>query len=97
MKEQMALAVFRRDEGGYSAWLVAHPRGYVFNHFGGAGAADNVLHRAHCPWLARPEDHGRRTVVEKVCGVSYTDILEEVNRRRPEPRGWTQCATCMGE
>ena len=87
---------FRNDERAYSAWLNAHPAGYVFNHFGGADAADNILHRSSCSWLQRPGDRGRRTVVEKVCADGFVEILEEVDRLRPGKNAWTECASCMG-
>ncbi len=90
-----SVRAFKGDESGYAVWLSAHPRGYVFNHFGGSIAGYNVLHRANCRWLARAVDEGRRTVVEKVCSEDFARLLEEANRLRGGVKGWKECGTCM--
>ena len=81
------IAKFRDDERGYSAWLDANPRGFVFNHFGGSVASDNVVHRANCSFLRRDVDAGARTTCEKVCGSTREEVEVAASRLRAVPDG----------
>jgi len=84
---------FERDAGdAYEVWLDANPAGYVLNHFGGSNPRENVVHRATCPHLHRPEDRGRRTEVPKVCGSAF-DVWAAASELCGRA-GWTGCGTC---
>jgi hypothetical protein len=89
------LSRFHNDDAAYEQWLAAHPTGYVFNDFPGRDASMKLFHRATCPTLVRMDDRGRRTVVQKICTTTFTEMLEEVNRQYGE-RGWKQCGVCGG-
>lgn len=74
--------------------------GFVFNDFtsGPAGARDNVLHLASCPWVGRMlyrAEPQRRPSVRK---IFFTTINEAHSwlaaNRGPEDRGWKPCDTC---
>jgi hypothetical protein len=74
--------------------------GFVFNDFtsGPAGASDNVLHLAGCPWVGRMlyrAEPQRRPSVRK---IFFTTINEAhwwlAANRGPEGRGWKPCDTC---
>jgi hypothetical protein len=42
---------FRDDDGGYRAWLIAHPDGYVINIARSRSAREARLHQVSCPTL----------------------------------------------
>ena len=87
-------AKFHDDETGYADWLNANPEGYVFNHFGGRNAADNVVHRTACPWLHTQRTGRRHTSVAKFCSNNVDDLLADVHERCGD--GWQFCGTCCG-
>jgi hypothetical protein len=71
--------------------------GFVFNHFtsGPAGARDNVLHMAGCPWVRRMLD-GAKPLVRPPVRKMFFDTLDEaqswlVPTLGPEGRGWKRC------
>ena len=84
---------FSDDEAGYAAWLAEHPDGFVFNHFGGPHAADNVIHQASCRHLHRAVDAGRRTVQEKLVAADLRELTSRVNQVRGRG-GWKLCDWC---
>ena len=86
---------FHHDERGYSAWLDEHPRGFVFNRFGGRDPAMNVLHRASCTFLRRDADAGARTVYEKACGETRDEVEAAATELRGGEDGWKHCGVCM--
>lgn len=86
--------IFKDDEAGYARWLLQNPHGFVFNHFGGAGRPDNVLHRASCVFLRRPSDEGRRTVVEKRVSNDIVWLVEHLDSLRSSAGGWKICSFC---
>ncbi|NLR73497.1 hypothetical protein HGI47_21845 [Novosphingobium sp. ERN07] len=47
---------FVDDDGGYMAWLTAHPGGFVVNVRSTAGPGYAVLHRAGCRFIYVPRD-----------------------------------------
>jgi hypothetical protein len=86
---------FKGREREYRRWLRAHRLdGYVFNHFMGTNEHDNLLHKADCDHLWRPEDEGRRTAVEKVCSTDRAGLEARLNALRGRD-GWRRCGTCM--
>ena len=84
---------FTSDDAAYEEWLRLHPRGHVFNHFGGANDRDNLIHTARCRTLSSISQPGQKTAVPKLCSDSYFDLLEEVGRLRPG-KGWRICSIC---
>ena len=88
-------AHFHHDERGYAAWMDSHPRGYVFNHFGGRDPTFNVVHRVSCAHLWREVDSGARTTVAKVCGDRREDVEAEASRLRGGAAGWKHCGVCL--
>jgi hypothetical protein len=84
---------FKDDERGYQRWLRTHPRGFVFNHFGGSSPDDDLMHTSRCDHLYRYEDHGRRTRVEKVCSDDLRELEAWADAERGRS-GWRRCETC---
>ena len=91
----MPVKHFRDDEDSYAAWLLAHPDGFVFNHFGGRNGGMNVIHRASCSFLHRPTDEGRRTRIEKICSDKLDHLVTVVDRLRVNAGGWKRCGICL--
>lgn len=88
---------FHLDEDGYIAWLGGHPDGFVFNHFGGRNAADNIVHRASCVFLHRPQDEGVRTHVRKVCADDLEAVEDAATELRGGDGGWKHCGACLSD
>jgi hypothetical protein len=85
--------VFRNDEPSYEAWVASHPRGWVFNNFGGGNPTYNKLHRLPCSAINRPSDRGRWTVVEKICCDDRACIEQTIGQRRGDVTTWETCGT----
>jgi hypothetical protein len=85
---------FKNDESGYLAWHAANPNGFVLNHFGGTNPAFNVLHRAKCVFLWRSCDDGARTVVEKWCAGSESELSRQADLILGVGN-WKRCGVCF--
>ncbi|CAN5378383.1 hypothetical protein BH10ACT9_BH10ACT9_41250 [soil metagenome] len=87
-------ALFRDDDAGYLAWLVAHSEGYVLNIARSYSATDARMHHAGC-WTISGRNARASTLTGsyiKVCARSVTALQEwavaEVGREIPS------CGTC---
>lgn len=74
--------------------------GFVFNHFtsGPAGARDNALHTASCPWVRRMLE-GARPLARPSVRKMFFDTVDEaqswlVSTLGPEGHGWKRCTGC---
>jgi hypothetical protein len=85
---------FKNDESGYLAWQAAHPNAFVLNHFGGTNPAYNVLHRANCVFLWRGSDDGVRTIVEKWCADSESELSSQADLILGVGN-WKRCGVCF--
>lgn len=67
---------FYRDEGGYQAWLEAHPSGFVLNSYPKPKASYLKLHRASCSRIRGVPPRGSTWTdpYMKVCGESREAI-----------------------
>jgi hypothetical protein len=90
------METFKNDEAGYRDWRNDHPDGYVFNHFGGTDAANNVLHRSTCRFLSREKDEGARTVYEKWCSEDEQELANHANTTLATGM-WHRCTACYPE
>jgi hypothetical protein len=88
------MQAFKNDEDGYLEWHAEHPNAFVLNHFGGTNPAFNVLHLSKCTFLWRPVDDGVRTVVEKWCSNSESEIEQHADATLG-PRMWKKCRVCF--
>ena len=74
--------------------------GFVFNHFtsGPAGARDNVLHIAGCPWVRRMLEGARPLARPSVRKMFFGTVDEAqswlVSTLGPEGHGWKRCTGC---
>lgn len=88
------MEVFKNQEQEYAAWQVAHPHGFVLNHFGGTNPAYNVLHKSNCVFLWRGSDEGARTVVAKWCADSEMELSDQANALLGRNM-WKRCGVCF--
>lgn len=87
------LVNFMNQEQSYKTWLAEHPRGFVFNHFGGNQTGYNLIHAAQCYTLHRAVDEGKRTVIEKICSTDLESLEERVKELRG--RSYSYCKVCV--
>src|SRR5436190_1108541 len=73
----MLVLTFRDDDIAYTAWLAAHPSGWVVNAQRNPTRAYLKLHRADCPTISEPKSgYSRWTTGEyiKVCAEDRADL-----------------------
>jgi hypothetical protein len=73
----MPVLAFRDDDIGYTAWLAAHPAGWVVNAKRNPTPAHLKLHRADCPTISELKSgYSRWTTGQyvKVCAEDRADL-----------------------
>ncbi len=68
---------FVDDEPGYTAWLGAHPNGYVLNCDRTPRADYVMLHRASCPTISGTPPRGSTwtRTYRKVCAETANELV----------------------
>jgi len=94
MRQGKPMNIFKNDEKGYLAWHTDHPNSFVLNQFGGTNAAYNVLHHSDCVFLWRDVDKDSRTLVEKWCSPSESELAEQANSVLGSQM-WKRCGVCF--
>ena len=87
--------IFRDDEAGYEAWLLANPRGYVVN-IDEIRSTGTRLHKASCHTLARGAGGGqlRTSSYPKACSKSPSDLDAWHRTEHGEGLRELCCRTC---
>jgi hypothetical protein len=88
------MEIFKNDDSVYLTWHAAHPNAFVLNHFGGTNPAYNVMHRSKCVFLWRVCDEGSRTVVEKWCSESESELSNHADLVLGSEM-WKKCGVCL--
>ena len=93
--------VFKGDEGGYMAWLNAHPHGFVVNSQKKIIPSYLVLHRASCAHIskytekARPPGGFTERQYIKICAPTINKLRTWVKKNgRPDGSFSKECGLC---
>jgi hypothetical protein len=84
---------FRRDDGGYRAWIAANPNGFVLNTTPGVSASYLKLHRASCLFVSDPDQAQGAWTERDYIKVCSTD-RDALNRWVDQRTGARPAASC---